>query len=300
MKLQETLRQVQALWPEVEINMDAPSMTAEIRCKPKEVAPLCDWLFHQQNYHFGGLVVEENGRWELYYLFVGEGERGRIQVRTSAPLEERRFESVSVRIHAADWHEREAEDLFGLIFEGHPRLGDFILHDDVWGEGVEPMRKGSDPKKILSKRRPREEWRPIRIVDVPGAFVMPIGPVFSGVAESVHFQLETIGEEVLRAFPRLFFKYRGVEKWRKGVPQTMPCFWLKDLRAQRLSPMPWLSVWPSSRSGKWRCRSAPWYCAAFLRNWSACAATWGPSRIFVTPPDWQWPQVRWASWKKRP
>ncbi len=216
MKLQETLRQVQALWPEVEINMDAPSMTAEIRCKPKEVAPLCDWLFHQQNYHFGGLVVEENGRWELYYLFVGEGERGRIQVRTSAPLEERRFESVSVRIHAADWHEREAEDLFGLIFEGHPRLGDFILHDDVWGEGVEPMRKGSDPKKILSKRRPREEWRPIRIVDVPGAFVMPIGPVFSGVAESVHFQLETIGEEVLRAFPRLFFKYRGVEKMAEG------------------------------------------------------------------------------------
>jgi Ni,Fe-hydrogenase III large subunit len=45
---------------------------------------------------------------------------------------------------------------------------------------------------------------------------MSIGPVFSGEAESVHFQLETTGEEIFRVFPRLFFKYRGVEKMAEG------------------------------------------------------------------------------------
>ena len=45
---------------------------------------------------------------------------------------------------------------------------------------------------------------------------MPIGPVFSGVAESAHFLLETVGEDVMRALPRLFYKYRGIEKIAEG------------------------------------------------------------------------------------
>lgn len=216
MKIREVVNQAHALWPGIETTFSESSMTAEFRCKRKEVARLCDWLFNKKNYHFSGLVVEENTLWELHYLFAGQGEMGRIRVSTVATLQERRFPSVSAVVHAADWHEREAEDLFGLVFEGHPRLGDFILHDDAWQEGVAPMRNRFDPVSALSNRKPRDDWRPRRVVDVPGAFVMPIGPVFSGIAESVHFQLETIGEEVLRVFPRLFFKYRSVEKIAEG------------------------------------------------------------------------------------
>ncbi len=216
MKIQEIANQAKVFWTDVEVAVADSSLTLEFRCKPKEVAGLCDWLFNQQNYHFSGLVVEENAIWELHYLFVGQGEMGRIRVSTVAPLQECRFPSVSVAVHAADWHEREAEDLFGLVFEGHPSMGDFILHDDVWQEGVAPMRSRFDPVSALANRKPRHDWRPKRVVDVPGAFVMPIGPVFSGTEESVHFQLETIGEEVLRAFPRLFFKYRSVEKIAEG------------------------------------------------------------------------------------
>ena len=220
MKIQEIIDQVQALWPHrIESNFDMPSKTTEFCCRREQVPVLCDWLFNQQDYHFAGLIVEENaGRWDLFYLFIGRGEKGYVRVRTSAPAEERRFQSISRLIHAADWHEREAEDLFGLSFEGHPRLGDFILHDDAWQEGIEPMRHNFDPAAVLSKRRPRPDWRPRRIVTAPGSFIMPVGPIFSGEAESVHFQLETIGEEILRAFPRLFFKYRGVEKTAEGRP----------------------------------------------------------------------------------
>ncbi|HED13903.1 MAG TPA: hypothetical protein ENI62_09675 [Gammaproteobacteria bacterium] len=218
MKAQELADQAQSLWPlDVESCVDASSGIVELCCKREQVPHLCDWLFNHQAYLFAGLIVEENtSRWDLFYLFVGQGKGGCVRVRTSAALEERQFQSVSVPVHAADWHEREAEDLFGLVFEGHPRLGDFILHDDTWQEGVEPMRNNFDPAAALSNRQPRENACPRRIVDVPGAFVMPIGPVFSGTAESVHFQLETVGEEVLRAFPRLFFKYRGVEKRAEG------------------------------------------------------------------------------------
>lgn len=218
MNIHELAVQVQAILPneDIQTNLVSHSKMAGIRCKPDLVPRVCEWLFGQQ-YHFAGMVVEENAsQWDLFYIFVGDGEKGCIRVTTSAPLENTKFQSVSMLIHAADWHEREAEDLFGLTFEGHPRLGDFILHDDAWQEGVEPMRKAFDSAAALSNRKPNPDWEPRRVLNAPGAFIMPIGPVFAGSAESVHFQLETIGEEVVRAFPRLFFKYRGVEKSAEG------------------------------------------------------------------------------------
>ncbi len=217
MKIQDVIEQARSLWPDISINLNTYPGSAEFQCGYEQIPPVCDWLFHQKGYCFAGLIVEENNRqWDLYYLFTGRREQGCILARVSAPVEERAFKSVSRYVHAADWHEREAEDLFGVTFEGHPRLGDFILHDDVWEEGVEPMRRGFDPKAVISMRKSRPDWRPKRILTAPGAFIMPVGPVFSGEAESVHFQLETIGEEILCVFPRLFFKYRGVEKAAEG------------------------------------------------------------------------------------
>ena len=45
---------------------------------------------------------------------------------------------------------------------------------------------------------------------------MPIGPKYSGVTESVHFLLETVGEDVIRSSPRLFYKWRAIEKLAEG------------------------------------------------------------------------------------
>jgi formate hydrogenlyase subunit 5 len=220
MTIKELINQTQTRWPgKFESKLDAVHNTIEFYCGKEQVPDFCGWLFNELNYHFAGVVAEDGDKqWNVWYLFIGEGDAGRIQVRASAPLDEQSFQSVSRVVHAADWHERVVEDLFGITFEGHPKLGDFILHDDVWGEGVAPMRKSFDASQPIpvSARKPRYDWRPKRIVNAPGAFVMPIGPVFSGEAESVHFQLETIGEEVIRAFPRLFFKYRGVEKIAEG------------------------------------------------------------------------------------
>jgi Ni,Fe-hydrogenase III large subunit len=152
----------------------------------------------------------------LRYAFYGAGADGWVHVLAYVPLAENVFPSVVEWIHAADWHEREAEDLFGVRFEGHPHLGDFVLHDDAWQEGVEPMRRGFDAQAAMRHRLPFANWRPRRIVHESGAFVMPIGPIFSGVTESVHFLLETVGEDVIRSSTRLFYKWRAVEKLAEG------------------------------------------------------------------------------------
>jgi formate hydrogenlyase subunit 5 len=177
---------------------------------------LSRFLVEEAGYLFAGLIVEERGDWDLRYVLLHEHAGWAhlvVHVRREAP----RVPSISAQVHAADWYEREAEDLFGFEFGGHPRLGDFVLHDQVWQEGIAPMRKAFDPSQIHFEKRPQEDWRPTLVVRDPGAFAMPVGPVYEGgIGESVHFLLETVGEDVVRALPRLFYNYRGIEKIAEG------------------------------------------------------------------------------------
>jgi formate hydrogenlyase subunit 5 len=199
--------------------IDAERRTSEVECDCTVLAEICRRLFHDLDFAFAGLIVEEGQeRWSLRYVFCGGPDAGWVHVRVEAPLAEKLFPSIVIqsRILAADWHEREAEDLFGVRFEGHPRLGDFVLHDDAWQEAVEPMRHRFDAQAAMRDRTPRADWRPRRIVQESGAFLMPIGPKFSGVTESVHFQLETVGEDVIRSWTRLFYKWRAIEKLAEG------------------------------------------------------------------------------------
>jgi Ni,Fe-hydrogenase III large subunit/NADH:ubiquinone oxidoreductase subunit C len=189
----------------------------EIACDRAALAELCGRLFLDWNFSFAGLIVEEaETEWQLRYIFYGEREAGWVHVLVHAPLAEKNFPSIVKFVHAVDWHEREAEDLFGLNFAGHPRLGDFILHDDAWQENVEPMRRNFDAPAAMQHRQPDVNWRPQRVLHEPGAFAMTVGPKFSGVTEPVHFLLETVGEDVTRSMPRLFYKWRAVEKLAEG------------------------------------------------------------------------------------
>jgi formate hydrogenlyase subunit 5 len=214
----ELKEQIERRWPDnVRCHFSATRLSCEVACDRTTLPELCGRLFLEWEFSFASLIVEEGAReWQLRYCFYGDGEAGWVHVLVSAPLNEIIFPSIVKFVHAADWHERESEDLFGLTFEGHPRLGDFVLHDDTWQENVEPMRHHFDPQTAMLHRKPDANWRPHRIVEEPGAFVMPIGPKYSGVTEPVLFLLETVGEDVIRSVPRLFYKWRAIEKLAEG------------------------------------------------------------------------------------
>jgi len=214
----ELEEQIERQWlGQAQVGVDGATRAVEVSCTRALLVEVCRHMVEHGDLGFAGLIVEEAAaEWQLRYVFYGDRPTDRVQVRVSAPLAENVFPSLVAWIHGADWHEREAQDLYGVRFAGHPHLGDFVLHEDAWQEGVAPMRSGFDAQAALHHRLPDADWRPRRIVQEPGAFVMPVGPKFSGVTESAHFLLETVGEDVIRSSTRLFYKWRAVEKLAEG------------------------------------------------------------------------------------
>ncbi|MFB0515986.1 MAG: NADH-quinone oxidoreductase subunit C [Candidatus Neomarinimicrobiota bacterium] len=61
-----------------------------------------------------------------------------LEVRIEVPREGGTIPSVAHIWRTADWHEREAYDMFGVIFEGHPDPRRMLLPEDWEGH---PLRK---------------------------------------------------------------------------------------------------------------------------------------------------------------
>ncbi len=174
----------------LEARIEAAAEVCEIVCAPDELTAICTRLTDELGCVFATLVVEDTvdaaGRpvWSLRYFFYRDRGPPWLCVELSTGARNPVVPSISglATGPSVDWHEREVEDLFRIAFEGHPRLGEFILHED-WPEGIAPMRRAFDPRRRLVARQPDPRWQPPTIVEAPGAFSMPIGPVFSDFAE---------------------------------------------------------------------------------------------------------------------
>jgi NADH-quinone oxidoreductase subunit C len=77
-------------------------------------------------------------RFEVVYLLRSMKTKDLLRLKTSLPGASPRISSVFSVWKAADWMEREAFDLFGIVFEGHPDLRRILLTPE-W-EGY-PLRK---------------------------------------------------------------------------------------------------------------------------------------------------------------
>ncbi len=73
----------------------------------------------------------------VYHLFSFK-HRHKLTIKVEVPGETPNVPSVAAIWPTANWHEREAYDLIGIVFTGHPDLRRILLPDD-W-DGF-PLRK---------------------------------------------------------------------------------------------------------------------------------------------------------------
>lgn len=81
---------------------------------------------------------EKPPRMELVYHLFSYRHRHVHVLKVYLPREEPKAPTVEGVWGAANWHEREAYDLFGILFEGHSDLRRILLPDDWQGH---PLRK---------------------------------------------------------------------------------------------------------------------------------------------------------------
>jgi len=82
--------------------------------------------------------VDYKDRIEVVYVVYSMEHRHRYTIKCRLSREEPSVPSVESVWGVANWHEREAYDMFGIIFEGHSDLRRILCPDD-W-EGY-PLRK---------------------------------------------------------------------------------------------------------------------------------------------------------------
>ena len=86
-----------------------------------------------------GFDVIQGGTLSVYYHLDSVELKQKITLKVSTDREDPKVESVENIWKSADWHEREAFDLYGIVFLNHPDLRRILMPYD-WEAGY-PLRK---------------------------------------------------------------------------------------------------------------------------------------------------------------
>ena len=74
----------------------------------------------------------------IVYHLTSMTFRRRVRLECAVSVDEPHLPSVTAVYPTADWQEREAYDMFGVVFDGHPNLTRILMPDDWEGH---PQRK---------------------------------------------------------------------------------------------------------------------------------------------------------------
>jgi NADH-quinone oxidoreductase subunit C/D len=155
----------------------------------------------------------------------------------------------------ANWYEREAFDMFGIGFDGHPCLRRILL-PPLW-EG-HPLRKehparatdmaeselteATEAAEEEALRFRPEEWGLSATDDGSGLMFLNVGPNHPGTHGLLRVVLQLDGSVIVDAVPDIGYHHRGAEKmaerqsWHTYIPYTDRIDYLGGL----LNEMPYL------------------------------------------------------------
>jgi NADH-quinone oxidoreductase subunit C len=87
-----------------------------------------------------GNPVLSGGTLSIYYHLHSIAIGHKVTLKASTLKDKPEIVSVTEVWRCADWHEREAYDMLGIVFLNHPNLQRILMPYD-WEEGSYPLRK---------------------------------------------------------------------------------------------------------------------------------------------------------------
>jgi len=131
-----------------DVNLDVPAdrLRDLVRTLKERSAFQFDYLRNMAGVDFGeeGMAI----KYQLYSFRHGHT----LQITVPLPPHNHPHASVPSIVEfygAADWHEREAAEMFGIHFEGHPNLKNLLLEEDLH---IHPLLKAHPLQKAEIKQ----------------------------------------------------------------------------------------------------------------------------------------------------
>jgi len=93
----------------------------------------------------GGVDFKDKGIIQIIYYVFSTTHHVSLMIKVDLPREKPEIESMVEIWPPAEYHEREAWEMFGINFKDHPGLQTLLLPED-WDKGVYPLRKDFELK----------------------------------------------------------------------------------------------------------------------------------------------------------
>jgi len=174
----------------------------------------------------------------VYHLLSFERNQD-VRIKVALRGERPSLDTITDVWPSANWYEREAWDMFGVTFNGHPHLKRILMPATWQGH---PLRKEhparatemgpfrlseekEDAEQSAMRFRP-EDWGLNRGGEDTDFMFLNLGPQHPGTHGVLRLVLQLSGEEVLDVVPDIGFHHRGAEKmgerqsWHTYIPYT--------------------------------------------------------------------------------
>jgi NADH-quinone oxidoreductase subunit C/D len=166
-------------------------------------------------------------RFEAVYHLYSLPRGQRLRLKVPVPEDDPVLPTLIPVWKASDWFEREAYEMFGLTFEGHPNLRRLLTHEAFQGH---PLRKDYDPARrwILTEDKIYQpKWdRHEGADDLFERMSINIGPSHPAMHGTFRLMAQLDGETIVQAEVETGYLHRCFEKmsethtWQQVIPYT--------------------------------------------------------------------------------
>ena len=110
-------------FPEIEVT-GSETRRVMITVPREKVLEICKYIQHNLTFEHCTIVtaVDFIDHLTLVYLLSNYYNGVMIDMHTDVPDDDLHVDSVTCVWEGANWHERETWELFGVVFDGHPKL----------------------------------------------------------------------------------------------------------------------------------------------------------------------------------
>jgi NADH-quinone oxidoreductase subunit C/D len=150
---------------------------------------------------------DQKERYEVVLHLYSVSQKHHIRLKVDVPEAHPELDTLTGVWKGANWFEREAWDLYGIVFSGHPNLSRLLTHDSFVGH---PMRKDYPTAQRHVLKEPK-----VRLLHVPPEsekLLVNIGPSHPAMHGTFRVQALMDGETIVDAEAEIGYMHRNFEK----------------------------------------------------------------------------------------